>query len=123
MWTKAYDRTGTQQCYYYEKGGKAKDIERQRVRRKTEHGKLLTRRNNHKRRSGHERMYTVKELAAWLKLFNRHCFYCLMRCKGTIDHIVALSVGGLDCLDNIVLCCKHCNSSKGARDVFKWWEG
>lgn len=34
-----------------------------------------------------------------------------------IDHVVPLSRGGSNALDNLVPCCTSCNSSKGARLV------
>ncbi len=38
----------------------------------------------------------------------------------TVDHIVPRSRGGTDDLGNLVLACKSCNSSKGARSVTEW---
>ena len=34
---------------------------------------------------------------------------------GTYDHIVPISAGGTESADNIVVCCRACNSRKGAR--------
>jgi 5-methylcytosine-specific restriction endonuclease McrA len=35
----------------------------------------------------------------------------------TLDHVIPLSRGGADELSNVVLCCRSCNSRKGARPV------
>lgn len=33
----------------------------------------------------------------------------------TIDHKVPVLMGGTDSIENLVLCCRSCNGSKGAR--------
>lgn len=33
----------------------------------------------------------------------------------TVDHVIPVSFGGKDSLDNLVLACKSCNSRKGAQ--------
>ena len=43
------------------------------------------------------------------------CYYCGQDAT-TVDHIVSLKGGGDPiALDNMVACCKRCNSSKGSR--------
>jgi 5-methylcytosine-specific restriction endonuclease McrA len=46
------------------------------------------------------------------------CQYCgaaISMATGTRDHVMPLSRGGADALDNVVACCKACNSRKDAR--------
>ena len=38
----------------------------------------------------------------------------------TVDHIVPSSRGGTAALSNLVLACRSCNSSKGARSITEW---
>lgn len=42
--------------------------------------------------------------------------------KSTGDHLLALHLGGPDGAQNYVPLCGRCNSSKGARDFFAWWQ-
>lgn len=47
------------------------------------------------------------------------CQYCQKPLYGddaTVDHIVAKARGGTDDPDNLISCCRSCNSSKGDRD-------
>lgn len=37
------------------------------------------------------------------------------------EHIIPKSRGGLDMIDNMVLCCKKCNLAKSEKDVFEWY--
>lgn len=51
------------------------------------------------------------------------CVYCdasLTEANSTIDHVLPLSRGGLNRLDNMVLACHTCNSAKGSRTLEEW---
>lgn len=52
---------------------------------------------------------------AILAAHNHTCHYCGMKGARTVDHIVALSVGGSDRLGNLIAACTFCNISKGNR--------
>ena len=41
--------------------------------------------------------------------------------KLTKDNVFARAKGGEDSLDNIIMVCKECNSSKGKMDLFEWY--
>ena len=36
------------------------------------------------------------------------------------DHVVPLDKGGTDCMDNLMPCCRTCNSSKGSKLLSEW---
>lgn len=57
---------------------------------------------------------TVDPSDKWIGKNERICYG---RKYPTVDHIVPLKCGGTDTLDNVQLVCKHCNSSKGAKNV------
>ncbi len=58
-------------------------------------------------------MAISKTKKAKLKLTMPHkCWYCGCFEISTVDHVVPKSKGGSDDLDNLVLCCKSCNSKK-----------
>lgn len=65
--------------------------------------------------------YNVKENR--IKVFERdkyQCRYCekqLTRFTGTLDHVVPVSAGGGNSLDNLVTACLICNSRKHGRPV------
>jgi len=46
-----------------------------------------------------------------------NCPYCGEYAKLTIDHIISLSKGGSDDIENKILCCWKCNQSKTNRDL------
>ncbi len=46
-----------------------------------------------------------------------NCWYCGCSDTSTVDHVTPKLMGGLDDLDNLVLCCKSCNSKKKAMSV------
>lgn len=59
-----------------------------------------------------------------LQVFQRdgyRCTYCGCN-KRTLhcDHVLAISKGGSNSLDNLVTACELCNSSKGNRSVTEW---
>lgn len=54
------------------------------------------------------------------------CSYCLKyvdRTGRTIDHVTPLSKGGKHSLENLVMACKPCNSSKSDKDLQEWLNG
>lgn len=73
-------------------------------------------RSYYARKKNAEGSHTVAEI---LELFKRQMGICAI-CKDTldpyhVDHIVPLSKGGGDGIENIQLLCVPCNTSKGAR--------
>lgn len=55
---------------------------------------------------------------------NNYCWYCGKETepsKLTKDHVFPRSKGGDNDMDNIIMVCKNCNSSKGDMDLFEWY--
>lgn len=65
-----------------------------------------------------EGSHTVEEWGARKAQYHFRCAYCHRKAKLTEDHIVPLSKGGSNDIENIVPACKHCNSSKGIKIPF-----
>ena len=53
------------------------------------------------------------------------CWYCgevfADKSQLTIDHVFPRSKGGTNDIDNIIMVCKHCNSSKRDTDLLEWY--
>ena len=68
-----------------------------------------------------ERKWLVRAL---VRKSGGKCRYCgepVKRSEMTVDHVIPLSAGGLDRLDNLSLACLRCNQEKGdgvAVDVY-----
>jgi len=83
--------------------------------------RLHARPSEHRRKSrlkGAIGSFTALEWANLLITHDNRCAYCKKRKKLTVDHIIPLSKGGTNNIDNIVPACGSCNSSK--RD--KLWD-
>lgn len=55
---------------------------------------------------------------------NDYCWYCgkeMEPSELTVDHVFPRSKGGNNDMDNIIMVCKSCNSSKGNMDLFEWF--
>ena len=50
------------------------------------------------------------------------CIYCGREKKLTVEHILPRSRGGPDSSDNAVFVCRECNSSKGDRRLYEWYD-
>lgn len=50
------------------------------------------------------------------------CIYCGSKESLSIDHLVPRSRGGPESGDNAVLACKSCNSSRGDKGIYEWFE-
>lgn len=86
---------------------------------KTENGKALHQRSNHKRRTREKEIIntlTAKEWADILEEHNYRCIYCDVEfnCEllPTKDHIIPINKGGHNTKENIVPACRSCNSKK-----------
>ncbi len=90
------------------------------IRRKTDPTFVASERahrNNRKsqKQSGGE--FTAQD---WLDLCNRYdnrCLCCGEQKPLTVDHVIPLSKGGTNTIDNIQPLCLSCNSSKGAKEI------
>lgn len=73
-----------------------------------------TSKEKRKNRTGQARMHLVDFLAERDKGYR--CVYCgkqLTRREATIEHVIPISKGGPDIPENMVLCCRECNSHGG----------
>lgn len=55
---------------------------------------------------------------------NNFCWYCGKEMEPTAltkDHVFPRSKGGCNDMDNIIMVCKTCNSSKGDTDLLEWY--
>jgi 5-methylcytosine-specific restriction endonuclease McrA len=66
---------------------------------------------------------TYEQIVSVLAAHQGVCTYCgTEEDKLTIDHVISLARGGSNEVDNIVGCCRSCNSSKHDGDVLDWLE-
>lgn len=83
--------------------------------------RLSAKNAKHRRRSQTgDGVVTRAEWQAIKALYDNRCIYCAQRRPLTMDHVVALSRGGLHRADNIVPACRSCNSRKQARDAIEY---
>lgn len=52
--------------------------------------------------------------------WGRDCAYCGEHAD-TLDHVIPRHKGGLTIRENLVSCCRRCNGSKSAEDVWAWY--
>jgi 5-methylcytosine-specific restriction endonuclease McrA len=74
----------------------------------------------HKRRAiqhGLSEHHTEAEWIALCKKYNDRCVCCGKKTKLTLDHVVPLSLGGSDTIENIQPLCGSCNSKKHTKIV------
>lgn len=64
--------------------------------------------------------YTQMEWNALLNEWSNACAYCGSTETLEADHIVPLSRGGPNTIENIVPACQKCNRSKGPKFVGEW---
>lgn len=64
------------------------------------------------------RTATIEDLKSIRLASNGICHYCLTPANElTYDHVIPLSKGGAHSKDNIVMACRSCNCSKGAKII------
>jgi 5-methylcytosine-specific restriction endonuclease McrA len=94
----------------------------------TDKGKLLRRMYEQNRRYRKQfntnpgDMLTTEQIEYLTEIYT-HCAYCdieLTSDNTHIENIQPLSKGGAHSIDNVVLACKDCNLSKGAKTLDQW---
>lgn len=68
---------------------------------------------------------TTEEVMMQYKRQRTKCYYCGCLLMGNyhIDHVIPISRGGRNAIDNIVLACPSCNREKNARLPHEWAKG
>lgn len=73
------------------------------------------------RRAHSRSRITVREWRELREKWDHRCAYCGEGCDLlTIDHVEPTSRGGEDVQENVVPCCRPCNSSKGDMLLLEW---
>lgn len=113
---------------WYEKN-KKKHLEQQKERQKKKRKQnpkdtvVRDRKINHKRRLKLQGLkpkgISVEDQKKVLKR-DKICVYCGNEQDIGFDHIKAITKGGNNNFNNLVVACKKCNSSKGNKNVLKW---
>lgn len=75
-----------------------------------------------KQRHGGESELTEEEWEFVNMYFNGKCCYCGNYAKMTKDHVKPLNTGGTLTVDNVIPCCKSCNSSKKDNEMLSWYQ-
>jgi hypothetical protein len=50
------------------------------------------------------------------------CIYCGGKTGLSVDHLIPRSRGGSESSDNAVMACMACNSSRGDKGIYEWYE-
>lgn len=115
---------------YYNKNKEARAI-RYRQYLQSPRGKLVacirSAKSRARKKNAHG-SHTAQEIQEQLIRQKHKCYYCKAklgskRSSYHADHIIPLSQGGTNYIDNIVLTCPTCNLSKGSKQLHEWSEG
>lgn len=63
----------------------------------------------------------LREVKKQFKDEPRVCEFCGSDSNLSFDHIIPHKRGGPDSAENMVLACKHCDSSKGSKGLYEWY--
>jgi 5-methylcytosine-specific restriction endonuclease McrA len=116
-WIATDRRKENERRYVRKPERRKKLIEAQKRYNQTPLGRMRKRIYDEHRRCSKIGKFTQKEWQAKLTEFGGKCAHCGSSDHLTIDHIVPISLGGLNVIDNLQPLCGRCNSSKGARYV------
>jgi 5-methylcytosine-specific restriction endonuclease McrA len=106
---RAYQRT--------ENSKRLKRATRMRWQKQNPEKNALHTRNYQARKKGAIGRYTLLEWRDLCARFNHQCLRCGATTKLTADHIIPISKGGANTIDNIQPLCMSCNASKGAQSI------
>lgn len=82
-------------------------------------------RTRHARKKHIESTLTAKQVQELYARQRGKCYYCGKKVgkKYHVDHVVPLSRGGADTMDNAAIACPHCNVVKSDKLPHEWPEG
>lgn len=72
--------------------------------------------------SGSMKIHSLFDDERYKILNGARCVYCGSEGNLSVDHMIPRASGGSDSSDNLMCCCKKCNSSKGDRNLIEWYE-
>lgn len=119
-------------AYYQANKARYAEYNREYLRNNPEQLRATNNRAKAKRKAAETDNHTLQELHVYWRangIDPKRCTYCdAWHTKwknnwkiATGDHVVPLAKGGKDFLENLVPCCRSCNSSKGARILYEEW--
>ena len=84
------------------------------------HGREMARSQRHERRlalssTAPDKSYTPSQWASLCAEYDNRCACCGEEKSLTVDHIIPVSRGGRNSIENIQPLCRSCNSSKGTK--------
>lgn len=123
--TRANKNRANKLEFYKEKARVWREAHKEKIReyfqkwRKSdpEHVSIIERNIRHKRRSSIKGSFSKQE---WLDLCSKYdnlCLRCGQKKPLTIDHVVPISKGGLNVIENIQPLCKNCNCAKRDKTI------
>ena len=81
---------------------------------------IIRNRTYHGLRDGRMNVGALAEDERLKLVLPQACCYCGSRECLAVDHLIPRKRGGPHAGENMVWACRHCNSSKGAKDVLVW---
>lgn len=83
--------------------------------------------HNHSNRAkgfGCQNTLTASQIWSQVQAQNMRCYWCaadITKSNGMIaDHLISMSKGGNNTLNNVVIACHACNHSKSTLDIYRW---
>lgn len=74
------------------------------------------------RKAGSGGSHTIEQRREKFLQLGNVCYYCGIPGEMTVDHMIPISRGGTDFVDNIVPACQRCNSKKHDRTAQEFFE-
>jgi 5-methylcytosine-specific restriction endonuclease McrA len=127
VWQRAYRKANPELSrerdrQYYEKH-RQRNLEVKSKWGKTPEGKIKQKAKNQTRRARKNLVphsLSVADLKDLRGKSKGACFYCRQKSRLSLDHIIPISKGGPHSRDNVVMACRSCNSSKGAKEPLRF---
>lgn len=104
----------TRRLYYAANREKVLAANRQWVKDNPERAALISRLKKHRRRNAG--VLTSDDWGTVLNVYDHRCLACGAD-ETTIDHVIPVSKGGTNTIDNVQPLCRDCNTRKGVKTI------